>query len=46
MRLRQLRHGEAAVPEGFQHVAPRRIGQRGKHFVENFGLILNHKVKY
>ena len=46
MRLRQLGHSQAALTEGLQDVAPRRIRQRGEHAVEHRLLILNHKVKY
>lgn len=45
MRLGQLTHRKTPLLQGLQHLAARRVGQRGKHGVEHIVyivLILNH----
>ena len=46
MGLRQLRYGHAALPQGIEHAAARRVGECAEHAVERGIVILNHKVKY
>lgn len=42
VRLRQLGHRGAAAVQLRQHLAPRGVGQRGKHEVQLFVFFVNH----
>ncbi len=44
-RLGQFRHGSGAAREPFQHLPPRRVGERLKGLVE-IVLIVRHLTKY
>lgn len=44
VRLREFGHSGAAAVQLRQHLAPRGIGQRGKHQVQLFVFIVNHLV--
>ena len=46
MRLRQLGHPQAALPQRLEHAAARGIRERAEDAIEDGILILNHKVKY